>query len=412
MFIQLLRAFADSLVRNGFRSTIWKTILYLVKDSSLTSTYLLEEGVVIPSSFIEAPKNIKPEVRAIAFYLPQFHRIPENDRWWGDGFTEWSNVRRAKSYFLYHYQPQVPHSDLGYYDLSDESIMEKQVQMAGQSGIYGFCFYYYWFSGKRLLEMPVDRLLQTKRPDFPFCLCWANESWSRRWDGNDTQDMEVLIAQKYSEQDSHDFILNIIPFFKDKRYIRVNGAPLFLVYRPQEIPQAEKVFDHWRRICRQEGVGEIHLAGVASREYYDFEKMGMNALIEFPPHRIDGSILNHINYGVSSDFKGKIYDYRQIRNNFLKTNYKKSLVYRGLMSSWDNTARRMDRSLAFVGSSPTAYYAWLRRAVELTCQQRVGDERLLFINAWNEWAEGCHLEPDERDGYAWLNATRKAILGD
>ena len=199
-------------------------------------------------------------MKLIAFYLPQFHPIPENDKWWGAGFTEWTNVRRSKPNFAGHVQPNLP-TELGFYDLRDAEVMQKQAKLAREHGIFGFCYYYYWFNGKRLLETPVDRMLASGQPDFPFCLCWANENWTRRWDG---QESEVLMHQEYSDAADEQFIRDILPFLRDRRYIRVNGKPLLMVYRVDKLPDAKQTAERWRRVATSNGLPGLHLTAVQS----------------------------------------------------------------------------------------------------------------------------------------------------
>jgi glycosyltransferase involved in cell wall biosynthesis len=350
---------------------------------------------------------LPPDVRLIAFYLPQFHSIPENDAWWGKGFTDWTNVRRGRACFRGHYQPHVPHSSIGYYDLTDESVLVRQAEMARRFGIYGFCFHYYWFGGKRLLEMPVERLLRTGRPDFPFCLCWANENWTRRWDGMES---EVLIAQKHSPADDEHFIREVLRAMRDRRYIQVNGRPLLIVYRPMLLPDPTATFSRWREVCRAEGVGEIFLAAPRMFGVSDPRPLGLDAAIQFPPHDCEGKPLPKEEHGAAPDFQGYLYDYRQTRKDQQARRIRDYRLFRGIIPSWDNTPRRQNRGTVFVNSSPQEYSSWLALLIRETRWQYEGEERLVFINAWNEWAEGCHLEPDERYGFAWLNATRRALL--
>lgn len=348
-----------------------------------------------------------PDVRALAFYLPQFHSIPENDAWWGKGFTEWTNVRRGKPQFPGHYQPHVPHSSVGYYDLSDPSVLERQAGLARKSGIHGFCFHHYWFAGKRLLEMPVERMLRTGKPDFPFCLCWANENWTRRWDGMDN---EILIAQEHSPEDDDLFIRDIVRIMRDRRYIRVQGRPLLLIYRPWLLPDPQATFSHWRQVCRTKGIGQVFLAGVQGFGFTDPRTVGLDAAIEFPPHGAELKPLSPAENQSARHFTGQLYDYQQLQLSMQSRRFQEYRTFRGIMPSWDNTARRSDKGTVFVNTSPQDYYLWLSHIVRETRVRYKGDERLVFINAWNEWAEGCHLEPDERNGFAWLNATRRALL--
>jgi glycosyltransferase involved in cell wall biosynthesis/GT2 family glycosyltransferase/SAM-dependent methyltransferase len=353
------------------------------------------------------PPLRNPVVRLIAFYLPQFHPIPENDEWWGKGFTEWNNVTRGTPQFVGHYQPHLP-GELGFYDLRVPDVQRRQVELAKLYGIGAFCFYFYWFSGKRLLEAPLQGYLQDQSLDLPFCLCWANENWTRRWDGTDH---EVLIAQHHSPEDDLAFIAHVARFFQDARYLRVGGRPLLLVYRPKLLPSARATAERWREWCRAHGIGEIYLAYTQSFETVDPEEYGFDAAIEFPPNNSRPPEIRDEVQLLSPDFAGSIVDWRI----FVKRSreYARPLPYtlfRGVTPSWDNEARRPGAGVVFWGSSPAGYREWLTNAALDTyrwCQR--SDERLVFVNAWNEWAEGTHLEPDRRYGYAYLQATRDAL---
>lgn len=347
------------------------------------------------------------DIRCIAFYLPQFHAIAENDEWWGRGFTEWTNVRRGRPSYGGHYQPHVPHSTLGYYDLNDPGVLEKQAAMARSAGIEGFCFYYYWFGGKRLLEMPTERMLATGRPNIPFCFCWANENWTRRWDGRDT---EILIEQRHSIENDRAFIHGLLPAFRDERYIRVDGKPLLLVYRPGLLPDPHQSAETWRAVCRSEGIGEVCLAYVQSFDTRPAEEFGFDWGIQFPPLLAP---VPQLNVRLSADqalrFQGNIFDYRTTAHWFTGRLGQKA-TWPGVFPSWDNTARRGSSAHLWSHTAPEYYFCWLKEAAEHLRRELPASRRLLFINAWNEWAEGCHLEPDDKHGYAWLRATRQALL--
>lgn len=367
--------------------------------------YQPEAPQYVPRLAPDAPP-VEKAVRAIAFYLPQFHPIPENDAWWGKGFTEWTNVRPAQPQFQGHYQPHEPDDFLGYYDLRDTSVMRKQIELAKQYGIEGFCFYTYWFTGTRLLETPVDNYLADATLDHPFCICWANENWSRRWDGLDN---DLLMVQHYSDQDDIAFIAHMAKYLRDPRYIRVQGKPLLIVYRPNLFPSMKETAQRWRGWCRENGLGEIYIAYVQSFEKRDPTEYGLDAAIEFPPNNsVPPDITEKID-AARPDFAGKVYDWRvfmQRSENYTPESY---TLFRGACPSWDNTARKKERGTVFAHSSPKLFECWLINAFEETIQ-RSGDidQRLVFINAWNEWAEGAHLEPDRRHGYAWLQAVRQA----
>lgn len=346
------------------------------------------------------------QVRVVSFYLPQFHTIPENDRWWGAGFTEWRNVAKALPNYAGHYQPHRP-AELGYYDLSNPEVMVKQAALAQEYGVDGFCFYYYWFGGRRVLEKPLERILQTGEPDFPFCICWANENWTRTWDG---QEKDVLLAQSYSPEDDEAIIADVMRYMRLSNYIRISGRPLFVVYRPQNFPNPKATTDRWRRACRAAGIGEIYLAMVEVFEhaltYRDPRTLGFDASIEFPPSGMSvpinpGKVLN-------PSYTGTVCSYQEVVRRYLKEPIPAYTRFRGAMPSWDNTARRQDNSYVFEGATPGAFQAWLEAIIEQTRMQNFGDERIVFINAWNEWAEGAHLEPDIRFGRGWLEAVRNA----
>jgi lipopolysaccharide biosynthesis protein len=349
---------------------------------------------------------IKKAVRVIAFYLPQFHPIPENDAWWGKDFTEWTNVRPASPQFRGHYQPHVPDDFLGYYDLRDTTVMRKQIELAKQYGVEGFCFYTYWFSGARLLETPVDNYLEDKNLNLPFCICWANENWSRRWDGLDN---DLLMVQHYSDEDDIAFIAHMAKYLRDARYIRVQGKPLLIVYRPNLFPSMRDTARRWRGWCLENGIGDIYIAYVKSFEVSDPAVYGLDAAIEFPPNNsAPPDITEKINTK-APDFSGKVYDWRifiQRSENNTTASYP---VFLGACPSWDNTARKKDRGTILANSCPDLFERLLINIFSETihCNSEM-DRRLVFINAWNEWAEGAHLEPDERYGYGWLQAVRNA----
>ncbi|WP_454824707.1 glycoside hydrolase family 99-like domain-containing protein [Paraburkholderia xenovorans] len=348
------------------------------------------------------------DIRLIAFFLPQYHPIPENDEWWGKGFTEWTNVAKAHPNYTGQYQPHRP-ADLGYYDLRVPEVREHQAELAREAGLHGFCYYHYWFGGHRLLERPFNDVLASGKPDFPFCVCWANENWTRRWDGLESA---VLMAQRHSDEDDAAFFRDLLPAFKDRRYIRINGRPLLLVYRISLLPNPKRSAKIWRDIARAEGIGEIYLAYVQSFDSWargekpsDFD---FDAAVEFPPHGAG------VPYGepvevIDPAFRGSLYDYERSAEQILTKARPEYEMFRGVMPSWDNTARKQHNGHIFVNASPEGYERWLTAALRYTNDFAQGEERIVFINAWNEWGEGNHLEPDVKYGHAFLDATRRAL---
>ena len=346
-------------------------------------------------------------VRLIAFYLTQFHPIPENDLWWGKGFTEWTNVTKAVPMYEGHYQPHLP-SDLGFYDLRVRETRHQQIEMAKAAGIDGFCYYYYWFSGHRLLEKPLDDMLADPASDMPFCLCWANENWTRRWDA---AEHEILIAQQYRPEDDLEFIKSLEPFLRDPRYIRIDGRPLVIVYRPQHLPDSAKSVQIWRDYCRVAGIGEIHTACALTHGNWDYRAYGFDSGVEFPPHNMNSANLAP-ELDFLTEYSGYCPDYSTIAEMYLANEYgPEKSVFRGVFPSWDNTARRGNNGTVILNGTPENYEHWLSSAVARTQRDFPGQDRPVFINAWNEWAEGCHLEPDRKYGHAFLDATRRAKAG-
>lgn len=361
-----------------------------------------------PSSVSEAAEHMVPvgseaNPRLIAFFLTQFHPVPENDAWWGKGFTEWTNVTKAKPLFDGHDQPHLS-TDLGYYDLRLRATRHDQIRMAKQYGIDGFCYHYYWFSGTRLLNQPLDDMLADSQSDMPFCLCWANENWTRRWDA---AEHEILIAQRYLAEDDLNFIKSLIPFFSDARYIRIEGCPFLIVYRPQHLPDARKTTAIWRDYCRTVGIGEIHISAALTHGNEDYAQFGFDSGVEFPPHNLQcPNIADQISF--YEPFRGYVVEYPTVARMYLERRYTHSNVFRGVFPSWDNTPRTGNRGVVVLGSTPDNYEYWLSECIGKTRQDYPVQERFVFINAWNEWAEGCHLEPDRTYGRRFLEATLRA----
>lgn len=342
--------------------------------------------------------------KIIAFYLPQFHPIPENDEWWGTGFTEWTNTTKATPLFPGHYQPQLP-ADLGFYDLRVREVRVRQAELARQYNIYGFCYYYYWFSGRKLLEMPILDFLKSKKPNFPFCICWANENWTRTWDGRDTQ---ILIKQDYYKEDPRKFINDLVPFFEDKRYIRVAGKPLLIVYRPSAIPRTAAVTEQWRSCAKEHGIGDLHLCAALTFGQKDPRILGFDSGMEFPPHGVSAAEVNPAEIGAASGFSGKIYRYPEVVLSEICKKPNSFKTFRTAMAGWDNSPRTGSQGHVFIDASPMEFEIWLHHLIS---QARADADEFIFVNAWNEWAEGAHLEPDRRYGHGWLESVRNATMG-
>lgn len=369
-------------------------------------------------------------LRLIAFYLPQYHPIPENDEWWGKGFTEWTNVTKAKPLFEGHNQPHLP-ADLGFYDLRLAEVREAQADLARKYGVYGFCYYHYWFNGRRLLERPFAEVLATGKPDFPFCLCWANENWTRGWDGAEHQ---VLVQQNYSSEDDRQHIRWLAQAFADTRYIRVDGKPIFLVYRTARLPDPKRTTDVWRDEARRQGLGELFLVRVETYDIgsdIDPMKIGFDASVEFMPDwRMVASdrlslrewwtpwasalaLLSQDKLEKIRAFeKTSVFQYESIIEKAMARAPALYERFRCVSPGWDNHARRpQGGGHMVVGSTPELYGKWLRSVVE-DVRTRPADHQLLFVNAWNEWGEGNHLEPCRQSGHAYLEATRNAIFSE
>lgn len=372
------------------------------------------------------------KIRPIAIYLPQFHPIPENDEWWGKGFTEWTNVTKAQPKFKGHYQPHLP-ADLGFYDLRLEESRVAQEKLAKEYGIYGFCYYHYWFNGKRVLNEPLDRKLKNAKENLPFMLCWANENWSRRWDGSES---DILLEQIYSEADHRRHIEHLIPFFKDPRYIKIDDKVVFAIYRTNLIPNLEEAINIWRDVAKEYGL-ELYILRFEgfNNSGEEFMCQGIDAASEFQPFTAISKIIKsktklkgfkeEISFSAiknslkarTTNFKekyflknkGSVYNYQDIVNadfsDESKLNYK---LYSCVTPSWDNTARKAKNYIVLNNSSPILFRDWINKKLKKFTPFSQ-EENLFFINAWNEWAEGNHLEPDRKWGTEYLNQLKKAL---
>ena len=354
-------------------------------------------------------KSVPRKAKVLAYYLTQFHAFPENDRWWGKGFTEWTNVPRGLPRFHGHFQPRVPR-DGGFYNLTDIDVMRRQCEAAKTGGVYGFVFYYYWFNGKRLMEKPLEAFLRSRDIDMPFCLMWANESWTRRWDGLEG---EVLISQDYSEADDAGLVADYLRHFADPRYIRVAGRPLLMVYRPRLIPETAATIAKWRALFRAQGGEDPIMIMSQSFDDYDPQEFGLDGAIEFPPHKITKKT-KLINDGLTyldDSFSGQVYDYEDVVRVSLEEPTPDFPLIKTVVPSWDNDARRQSTGLVIQGSTPKLYEDWLSKLVDQAQRTPFFGEPIVCINAWNEWCEGAYLEADLHFGSAYLNATGRAVTG-
>jgi lipopolysaccharide biosynthesis protein len=353
--------------------------------------------------------------RLVAFYLPQFHPTPENDKWWGKGFTEWSNVVRAKPQFRGHYQPRLP-GELGFYDLRVPEVREAQAELARDHGIEGFCYWHYWFKGRRLLERPFNEVLGSGRPDFPFCLAWANHSWNRAWSA---APHSVLIEQQYSAQDDLDHIRWLACAFADRRYIRVNGRPLFLVYSPTDLPEPKRTTEVWRRECVRLGLPEPYLVGLdLYAPTLDMRTLGFDTTEHHEPQLV-----------ALPEFEREEWTWRNLARNArlgVISRWKKIYLYSDALewtatlrptiphipcfcAGWDTTARHGHRAVVLVRNTPEVIGKELDRLVRSVSGISLED-RIVMLNAWNEWGEGMYVEPDARYGRGVLEAIRSVVV--
>lgn len=355
------------------------------------------------------------KIRSIAFVLPQFHPIPENDEWWGKGFTEWTNVSKAMPLFEGHYQPQLP-SDLGFYDLRLEEAREAQANIAKEHGIHGFCYYHYWFNGKRLLEYPIDEMLRLQKPNMPFMLCWANENWTRRWDGLEN---EILMKQEYSLEDDANHMRWLCEnVFSDSRYIRVNDCPVFMIYRQDLFPDIAKTASLWRDIAKNEfGFKDLYLCVTESfNKTIEPSSINFNASVEFAPHFVmQKKYIEEKKTSILDKFRRKkeekatnLCDFKKGVQLSIERELPSYKLYRCVTPSWDNTARKGKKGIIGIGSSPEVYFNWLSTLIK-KFRPYSEEENFIFINAMNEWAEGNHLEPCIKYGKAYLEKTKQAL---
>jgi lipopolysaccharide biosynthesis protein len=359
------------------------------------------------SRLAPAPPGGPDAPAVVAFYLPQYHRIPENDAWWGDGFTDWVNVRNARPLYPGHAVPNLP-GELGEYDVLWRDVRKAQAELAREHGVYGFCYYWYWFGGRRLLERPLELVLEDGEPDLPFCLCWANEPWTRRWDG---RDRDVLMPQHHHRVGDLAIIDDLMPYFEDPRYIRIDGRPVLLVYRQGLMPDAAGFAADLRATAAHRGLPGLFLCNVLSIGDIEGCAPGFDAAVEFPPNGTLGRELRPKRLGADPSFRGHIYDYDSTVLTALALPTHSFPHFPGVMPRWDNTARKGVRAHIFHGSTPERFERWLQRAAWTTRRANPGAP-LVFINSWNEWAEGAHLEPDATTGRRYLQALRRVVWAE
>jgi lipopolysaccharide biosynthesis protein len=367
-----------------------------------------------------ASDDVGQDVQVIAINLPQFHPVPENDTWWGRGFTEWTNVTKARPLFPGHHQPHLP-ADLGFYDLRLHEARQAQAALAREYGITAFCYYHYWFSGKQILERPVQEIVESGQPDFPFCLCWANENWTRTWDG---RDREVLLEQNYSDDDDRAHIRTLIPILSDPRYLKMDGKPALFIYRADLLPDAATTARIWREEVRKAGLGELFLGAFVTR-HVDLDGWDFDIAVEFVPcpfrpsprrriKRLVTALLARTSARLLGTEQAAIQLYDDLVDDRIAAPPPKGSSsdrwLRCVTPGWDNSARRKRRPIIFMGANPEKYGAWLTRMIRWTRRNTPAGRRFVFVNAWNEWAEGNHLEPDRKHGHAYLQATRDGLI--
>lgn len=394
-------------------------------------------------SMEDAQKNTpngKP-ARLIAFYLPQFHPVRENSEWWGEGFTEWTNVARAKPLFPGHYQPRVP-ADLGFYDLRLPEARAAQATLAREAGVEGFCYWHYWFAGRRMLERPFNEVVASGEPDFPFCLAWANDSWQGHWYGTEKR---MLIEQTYPGPSDHErHFYSLLPAFSDRRYLRVRGKPIFVIFRPKSLPDTEATIAQWQRLAAQNGLPGIHFVAHLFDLEHDFPwaALGYDGALmtnemkvmrrrmwdvvgrryQSESQRSDGPLpalvaagktaarlLAHRSLQRLFRWPGHVYTYQDAMLFFGSAKAVAGGCYPSVVPNWDNSPRAGDKGVMLHGSTPALFGAHLREVLA-SVADRQPEDRIVFIKSWNEWAEGNYMEPDQKHGLGYLDEVRRSMI--
>lgn len=387
-----------------------------VKDRLEYLDYLENRRLNMQEDFVAFDENgysrKENDTKIIAWYLPQFHQMEINNRFHGQGFTEWTNTSKSVPLYVGHYQPHIPY-DVGYYDLLNPDTFKRQIYLARHYGIYGFCFHYYWFSGKRLMEKPIEYFLKHKELDMPFCLDWATENWTALWDGGN---QEIMLEQNLKDEDDQKFMEDILPFFCDSRYIKIDGKPVLVIYRINmfEKERAKKLLNNFRKIARDNGFPDLYIMLTNAFSFHDdVTEWGADALVEYPPHVIwDGELDDYEVSGyLNPHFNGRILDASSFIKNRAYLRKPKSInYYRSALVSWDNTARKTSLNGVIIhGLNPGTFKVWLKDIIAESKQIHSKANDIVFINSWNEWAEGSHLEPDLRYGYAYLQAVKEVF---
>lgn len=387
------------------------------KELNLYLDYVLNNQLD-KSNFVKPIQEVhqfkENDVKIISFYLPQFHDFEENIKWFGRGFSEWSNTSKTLPQYIGHWQPHIP-IDVGYYNLTGTEIIERQISLAKQYGIYGWAFYYYWYSGKKIMEKPIENFLADKSLDMPFFLFWANEDWTMLWDNGEFQ--ETLHRQALLQGDAEKFMNDILPYMKDDRYIKIGNKPLLVIYELKKYPY-EKYIDFnkkIREIAKQNGFSDLYIMTTV-REWMDntnlkeiTDKYNLDSMLEFSPQGITHILERKNKTFMNPKFKGFCLDigkYIKEKKYIFNSNTK---LFKGCFPNWDNTPRRCYNGSQIIENTPQNYKIWLKDIINWTKNNKLQDEQYVFINAWNEWAEGAHLEPDTRYGYAYLRATKEAL---
>lgn len=365
-----------------------------------------------------------PSIRPLAFYLPQFHPIPENDRWWGKGFTEWTNVTKAKPLFEGHWQPRLP-ADLGFYDLRLPEVRNAQAMLAKKYGIEGFCYWHYWFAGKRVIERPFHEVVKSGKPDFPFCIAWANQTWQGTWHG--LSNNKILIEQTYpGKRDDTEHFYSLLEAFNDKRYIEVNDKKLIFIFRPMEIPNPNAFIELWQNLAAKEGLNGLHFVGMHMPQNWRPQMHGFDAMIpdflarykykKFMGDQLEITPVNRLRRklfrSMSKALQGfkslpEIVSYKKYVNHFPEYPHKQN-EYPWIYPNWDNTPRAEANGWLFEDSTPELFGDLCMKAFKET-ENKKPDEKIVIIKSWNEWAEGNYLEPDHRFGTAYLEQLRSRL---